>query len=675
MEPNKEPKKYVILIINNIKGNILKLNTILQKISSQKSIDILILTGEVFTLITKKEEILSISFKGQIIIFDSSPIGEIIRSKYEYNNYNINSNIIFLNKSGIFSPENTSLNIAYLNGLEVKELLEDKNNNKYNNIPYTNNFYKYNDIINLIKEYEKILPNKKNKIDFFLINNFPQCFHEKYFEKIKQEFYSRNSYNINEEEINNKISYSMNYLLHMMNPRYVLTSFDDIFFKNVDDIILNSYDYRTFFYNFGFMEDKKNKNENFFVAVNYQSLNDLNKDDIIKTEKEQEEQGGVKFIKDINLFKYFEFFDINKEKSLMQNYDDYLNICFNNNQIKSIKEICPMAKPLLLSNLDYTLSENEIKNYLISKYGSIKSIKFLTNRDTNKFNGRAILEFNNISSMNSMLNNNGKDKLNDRIIKVALYIPKNQLNNNPHNNSHQNINIINNNIAINNNNNNLRTADCWFCYDHNEKLDTKYIIKSFSNFYVAYSKGPIDKYHFLLVPKKHISSFIELSKDEKIEAEMIIQLIQDYLELKDYNYIIFEKNLKYNFSNPLHMLINICGFQKSLIEKINVFTENFLIEEKMNDFIVSFNEKFLDSYNEKDEYIYINIPKIYKQKIIRKIIFIKTKEYKIDYPRKLICNLINKEERLNWKNTVELGEEYLKEVKNELKIFLDKAYE
>jgi RNA recognition motif-containing protein len=390
-------------------------------------------------------------------------------------------------------------------------------------------------------------------------------------------------------------------------------------------------------------------------------------------EKEQEEQGGVKFIKYNNLFKYFEFFEINKEKSLMQNYDDYLNICSNNNQIKSIKEICPIAKPLLISNLDYALSENEIKNYLISKYGSIKSIKFLTNRDTNKFNGRAILEFNNISSMNSILNNNGKDKLNDRIIKVVLYTHKNQLNNNnTHNNFHNNINIINNNITTNNN---LRTADCWFCYDHNEKLDTKYIIKSFNNFYVAYSKGPIDKYHFLLIPKKHISSFIELSKDEKIEAEMIIQLIQDYLESKDCSYILFEKNLKYNFSNPLHMLINICGFQKALIEKINVFTENFLIEEKMNDFIVSFNEKFLDCYNEKNEYIYINIPKIYKQKIIRKIIFIKTKEYKIDYPRKLICNLINKEERLNWKNTVDLGEEYLKEVKSELKIFLDEAYE
>ena len=666
MEPNDEPKKYVILIINNVKGNILRLNTILQKILTQKNIDFLILTGEVFTLTTKKEDILSISFKGQIIIFDSSPIGEIIRAKYEYNNYLFNNNIIFINKSGIYTPEKTPLNIAYLNGIEAKEFLEDKNNNKYKDIPYTSKFYKYNDISNIIKEYETVSLNKKNKIDFFLINNFPFCFCQKYFDKIKEECINRNSENLNEEQIKNSISHSINYLLHIMNPRYVLTSVDDFFFKNVDDTILNNNGYRTFFYNLGFLEDKKNKNENFLLAVNYQSLNDINEKDLIKIDIEQEQEGEneIKFIKDKNLFKVFEFFEINKEKSLIQNYDDYLNICFKNNLIKSVKELCPIAKPLLISNLDYTLTENEIKNYIISKYGSIKSIKFLTNRDTNKFNGKVILEFNNIKSMNDMLNNNGKDKLNERYIKTSLYLQKNQMNNN------NNINNTHNNF-----NNNIRVADCWFCYEQNEKLDTKYIIKAFDNFYVAYSKGPIDKYHFLLIPKKHISSFVELSFDEKIEANMIIHLIKDYLDIKDYSYILFEKNLKYNFSNSLHMLINICGIQKSLIEKINDYTENFLIDEKINDFIVSFNEKYIDSYNGKDEYIYINIPKIYKQKIIRKIIFIKTKEYKIDYPRKLICNLINKEERLNWKNTVDLGEEYLKEIKSELLIFLDKAYE
>ena len=151
---------------------------------------------------------------------------------------------------------------------------------------------------------------------------------------------------------------------------------------------------------------------------------------------------------------------------------------------------------------------------------------------------------------------------------------------------------------------------------------------------------------------------------------MIIQLVKDYLYSKEYDYIVFEKNLKYNFSNTLHMLINVCGVENIYIEKLNIFAENFLIDEKMNDFIVSFNEKYLDLYNEKDEYIYINIPKVYKQKIIRKIIFIKTKEYKIDYPRKLICNLINKEERLNWKNTINLGEEFLYEIRKEMTVFL-----
>ena len=670
MEQKLEPKKYVILIINNVKGNILRLNLILQKITSQKEIDFLILTGEVFTLSTTKEDIFSISYKGQIIIFDSSPIGEIISSKYEYNNYILdnNSNIIFLNRSGIYTPINTSLNIAFLNGIESKEFLEEKNINKYSDIPYTSKFFKYKDISNILKEYEKISLLEKNKIDFLILNNFPFCYYEKYFSKIKEECINNNSSILNEEQINNSISYSMNYLLYIMKPRYVITSVDDFFYKNVDDVYLNSAGYRTFFYNLGYLEDKKNKNENFFVAVNYQSLNDMSNEEIIELEKEQEESNGAKFINDNNFFKYFEFFEINKEKSLIQNFNDYLNICFNNNLVKSIKEICPIAKPLILSNLDYTLTENEIKNYIISKYGSIKSIKLLTNRDTNKFNGRVFLEFNNIQSMNDMLNNNGKDKINERIIKVNIYTPKNQLNNNTNN--------LNNNIAHNNIiNNSPRIADCWFCYEKNEKLDTKYIIKTFNNFYVAYSKGPIDKYHFLIIPKKHISSFVELKMDEKIEAEMIIQLIKDYLDLKECNYIIFEKNLKYNFSNTLHMLINICGIQKSLIEKINNFTENFLIDEKMNDFIVSFNEKFLDMYNEKDEYIYINIPKIYKQKIIRKIIFIKTREYKIDYPRKLICNLIGEEERLNWKNTVDLGEEYLNEIKNELKIYLDKAYE
>lgn len=656
MEGIKKKEKFIIVIINNIKGNILRLNSILDKISKQNPIDYLFLTGEVFSFLIKEDDILSISFKGTIIIFDTSPIGDIIRSKYEYKNYILKNNI-FLGRSGIFSLNNSSINIAFLNGIESKELLDKNNANS--NLSYTNKFYKYNDIENIINNYKAIINKENNKIDFFLINSFPQSLYERYFEIIQNECSDRNS-TLKEEEIYNSISYSLNYLLYLMNPRYIISSVDDFFYKNINDIVVNGSGYRTFFYNLGYLEDKINKSENFFIAINYKSINDMEENEIIFLEKEQEEKIGQKFIKDKNIFKYFEFYELNKDKTLIENYNEYLKICFNDNRIKSIKEKIPVVKPLLISNLNYNTTENEIKNYLINKYGSIKSIKLLTNKE-NKFNGKAIVEFNNVNSMKEMLNNNGKDKFNERIIRPMIYIPRDQLTNNSNNN---------NNLTNNNNSRNNNIAECWFCYDDNEKLERKYIISDFNYFYLAYPKGPIDKYHFLIVPKKHISSYIYLNRDEKIECEMIIQLVKDYLYSKEYDYIVFEKNLKYNFSNTLHMLINVCGVENIYIEKLNIFAENFLIDEKMNDFIVSFNEKYLDLYNEKDEYIYINIPKVYKQKIIRKIIFIKTKEYKIDYPRKLICNLINKEERLNWKNTINLGEEFLYEIRKEMTVFL-----
>ena len=658
MEESKNKEKYVIVIINNIKGNISRLNSILEKITRQNNIDYLFLTGEVFTLLIKEEDILSISFKGTIIIFDSSPIGEIIRSKYEYNNYILKNNI-FLGRSGILALNDSSINIAFFSGKEVKEFLDKYNPNS--NLLYTNEFYKYKDINNILNNYKDIKNKKNNKIDFLLINSFPQSLYERYFDLIQEECSNRNS-RLNEEQIDKSISYSLNYLLYVMNPRYVITSVDDFFYKNINDTVLNSSEYRTFFYNLGYLEDKKNKSETFFIAVNYKSINDMKESELLALEKEQEDKIGQKFIKNKNIFKYFEFFELNKDKNLIENYDEYLKICLNDERMKSIKDIIPVTKPLLISNLNYNTTEDEIKNYLINKYGSIKSIKILTNKE-NKFNGKAIIEFNNINSMKEILNNNGKDKLNDRIIRVVEYIPREKLN------------ITNNNSSnsINNNSSNLRNnniAECWFCYDNNEKLERKFIITDFNYFYLAYPKGPIDKYHFLIVPKKHISSYICLNKDEKIECEMIIQLVKDYLNSKECDYIVFEKNLKYNFSNTLHMLINVCGIENIYIEKLNNFTENFLIEEKMNDFIVSFNEKYLDFYNEKDEYIYINIPKVYKQKVIRKIIFIKTKEYKIDYPRKLICNLIKEEDRLNWKNCINIGEEYLYEIKKEMSAFL-----
>ena len=589
----KVEEKKIILIINNIKGNIYRLNLILEKIKNNLDIDYLILTGEVFNLTTKEEDIQSISFDRPTIIFDSSHLGEIIRAKNEYSNYT-QKNFIFLGRSGIFSPKDSSINFAFLSGNEIKEFLE-KNSDK-SNLPYTNKYYKYKDIENLINNYLEVITKKQNKkIDFFLTNNFPQCIYNRYFGSIKEQSLN-NKILLNEEQINNSISYSLNFLLYLMNPRYIISSVDDFFYKNVNDNIINGAGYRSFFYNLAYLEDKKNINEMFYIALDYKSLNDMNDNELLFMDKEFEEKMGLQLIKDNNLFKYFDNYSLDLNKSLIQNFEEYLKLCFNENKMKSFKDISQESKPLFLSNLNFNSTEEEIKNFLINRFGPIKQIKFLTNKDNNKFNGKVIVQFNDPNSMKDLLSNSNKEKFNDRIIKAVIYTPREQLNNNSNNNSNFNNinNKTNNNNNYNSNNfnktnngqslslskNNSSTSknnfdDCWFCYDKKDDFDKRFILEEFDYFYLSFSKGPIKKYHFLIIPKKHIPFYIDLSNEEKIECEMIVKILKDFLNSKGCDFIIFEKNLKYNFSRSIHLLINVVGFQKEFISKLNEFSENF----------------------------------------------------------------------------------------------------
>ena len=706
-------KNYKILIINNIKGNISRLNLILEKLRKNIEITYLFLTGEVLNLKTKLEDIYNIEFSGPTIIFDSSNSNEIRREKNEYN-YSSKKNFIFLGNSGIFSPKDSSLNIAFLNGIEAKELL-DKYQEKLN-LPYKNKFYKYKDIDNILSKYLE----KNKKIDFFLLNNFPQCFYNKYFNSIIEESENK-KIKLNEEQINNNISYAVNYLLYIMNPRYVITSVDDFFYKNTNDNILNGAGYRTFFYNLAYLEGKQNIEENFYVALDYKSLNDMDSNEILNIEKYYEKEMDVKFIKNNNLFKYYDKYNFDFSKSLIQNFDVYLKLCFNDNKIKSIKELIPESKPLFLSNFSFNSSEEEIKKFLIDNYGPILMIKFLTNRESGKFNGKCIAQFKDINSMKNILENSNIKKFNDRIIKAVIYTPRDQLNNNYNsisnnnsnisflnnnsnninnqnnhinNNRNNTINITNINNKINNNTNNINKKienlslsknnsnssknldDCWFCYENKEDVNKRFILNEFDYSYLSFSKGPINKFHFLIIPKKHISFYSDLSNDEKIECEMIIKILKDFLKSKGCDYIIFEKNLKYNFNRSIHLLINVIGFENSSILKLNGFLENYFLEEKINNYNVIYNDLdlYLYQYLEKEEYIYINIPIIFKDKIIRKLFIIKTKEYKIDYPRKMICLFINAKDRINWRDTINSGDVYLDEIKKDISNFLDNFF-
>ena len=58
--------------------------------------------------------------------------------------------------------------------------------------------------------------------------------------------------------------------------------------------------------------------------------------------------------------------------------------------------------------------------------------------------------------------------------------------------------------------------DCWFCFN-NPKIERESIIslKNDENqFYLAMPKGPVTDEHFLIVPKEHIASTLELTAQQ-----------------------------------------------------------------------------------------------------------------------------------------------------------------
>ena len=90
--------------------------------------------------------------------------------------------------------------------------------------------------------------------------------------------------------------------------------------------------------------------------------------------------------------------------------------------------------------------------------------------------------------------------------------------------------------------------DCWFCYD-NQKIEKELIIseQSQNSFYLAMPKGPVTDFHFLIVPKQHIASSLELGPTQLVDYLQQRALVTKHLNEKSMDYITFERNMRFKF--------------------------------------------------------------------------------------------------------------------------------
>ena len=69
---------------------------------------------------------------------------------------------------------------------------------------------------------------------------------------------------------------------------------------------------------------------------------------------------------------------------------------------------------------------------------------------------------------------------------------------------------------------------CLFC-----NIDKKEYAHKNNLAYASYDSYPVSKYHCLIIPKRHIKGYFDLSKDELIACDELIRIVKDEILDKD----------------------------------------------------------------------------------------------------------------------------------------------
>tara|TARA_B100000902_G_scaffold371774_1_gene398186 strand:- start:45 stop:443 length:399 start_codon:yes stop_codon:yes gene_type:complete len=76
--------------------------------------------------------------------------------------------------------------------------------------------------------------------------------------------------------------------------------------------------------------------------------------------------------------------------------------------------------------------------------------------------------------------------------------------------------------------------------------------------YASYDSYPVSKHHCLIIPKRHIKDYFELSEDELIACDQLIKIVKEEILIKDKTVIGF--NLGTNIGKASGQSILHCHF-------------------------------------------------------------------------------------------------------------------
>ncbi|XP_023178253.1 CWF19-like protein 1 homolog [Drosophila hydei] len=200
--------------------------------------------------------------------------------------------------------------------------------------------------------------------------------------------------------------------------------------------------------------------------------------------------------------------------------------------------------------------------------------------------------------------------------------------------------------------------NCWFCLS-SEKVEKHLIITVGERFYLALAKGPINSQHVLILSTKHIPCAAQLSSEDWEELLKFKQALRKLFKSLGQVVCFTERHYKTS-----HLIIDVLGFEEGYAWKIK-----HSFEDKAEEFNLEFETlPALTSSNmlpEMGPYFLAELPDD------TALITRQMKHFPLHFARDVFCseNLLNCDEKVNWKDCLLDNEEEKANVDDFRKLF------
>jgi len=289
-------------------------------------------------------------------------------------------------------------------------------------------------------------------------------------------------------------------------------------------------------------------------------------------------------------------------------------------------EAMEKSVPLHVAGFNYLSTVDKIEEFL-SRIGKYSSFYLVYGRGkNNKHKGYGFVEFEKLAHMKNALLTSGQHKLDGKSIFF---------------------NVTKGTTDI------KTKMGCWFCLD-NPEADRSFVCYETELMYLALDKGPIDNFHFLLVPQNHRKCYLNFSPEEKTAYNEMELKLRSFYESEKKAYIKYERYFRLS-DNINHSLTHFISLPHEKFESLELLFMSNVRDLKLQFAELQPQDKLEDLIGQNQYYIYLTFYNYYSLKERRYLCVLSEAlvgKMPFDFMRQFVCTILDRKDKIVWKDCV-----------------------